>query len=81
MFTVGKLKQVLQNLPDDMPIGLSVYNHAYYSNYHYTSHGELHWGVGRFCDEQDILMLYVMDWPRDGYLVKKITEEVDRDLG
>ena len=74
MKTVGELKTFLADLPDDLPIGLCVYNHSWYSNCHSQTHGECFADVGVFHNNQEIAIIYQGrdGWPRDGYELRKV---------
>ena len=73
ILTVRKLKNALADLPDDTPVGLSVYNHTWYANCHTLTHGPAHVALGEFHSGEKIAVIYVGDdgWPKDGYLDKK----------
>jgi len=70
--TVGELKKLLEDKPDDIPLGLSVYNHSWYSNCQTLTHGPMYVGMGEFRSGEKILMLYVSGWPKCGYMLRKV---------
>lgn len=71
--TVRDLREALVRLPDDLPIGLCVYHHSWYSNCHTDTHGSASIDIVRFGSGQKIVVISAGGRPTDGYQVQKIT--------
>jgi len=73
--TVGQLRDALKNFADDIPFGMCVYNHSWYSPAHSFSHGEARVGASEL-NGQPIVIIYVgaQGWPRDGWCLKPAEE-------
>lgn len=70
--SVGELKKALENVPDDTPVGLSVFRHSWFANRHLQTHGDARIAIGRFTNDEKILMIYEGDWPTNGYTLEKL---------